>query len=82
MTLDEFNCISRLNQFAVVKEYGEFLAVRLSSRYSVYLFYLGDFYAEVCHRHSENEINSIRGFKNIAYLDPYLQMVDVSEVMG
>ena len=67
---------------ALVWEKGTFLAVRYSSGASVCLYYMGKFYAEVVYLPDSNQVMLVRGFKSNSRLDPFLEMVDLSDIIN
>ncbi|QMU30152.1 hypothetical protein HUW48_19900 [Adhaeribacter radiodurans] len=64
---------------AMVWEHGQFVADRISGDYTVCLYHMGKFFAEIWYHVADNEIQTVRGFKSLAQLEPYLNLVDISE---
>ena len=61
---------------------GKFLIVRESGAYSIYLYAVDNFFAEVWHRLADNEIELVRGFRSTHLLAPYLEMIDLNELVS
>ncbi|QNF32030.1 hypothetical protein HUW51_04545 [Adhaeribacter swui] len=80
MELSDFNQNNLQQKTNLIWNQGNFLAVRYSSNCNVCLYSMGKFFVEIWYRLADNEINSIRSFKNSDDLDPYLKMIDLSEI--
>ena len=65
----------------LVKESGVFLAERNKASFSMKLYHMGLFYAEVWHERQTACLITVIGFKDIKSLDPYLEMIDTSEIV-
>jgi len=66
---------------AAVWEQGTFIAVRISCGCSIVLYAMDKFFAEVVYLPDMNQVMLVRGFKSKSCLEPYLEMVDLSEIM-
>lgn len=77
----QFNYHSLDKKAALVWEHGTFMAVRYDGGYSVVLYHLGEFLAEVWYRQEDNEIAMVHGFKSLKILDHYLKQIDIEELM-
>ena len=82
MDLYDFIRLNQVQREALVWEQGIFLAVRYSCGTSVCLYYMGKFYAEVVYLPESNEVMLVRGFRSKSCLEPYLEMVDLSDMMA
>ena len=80
MNLTDFNRNNLQQKTTLIWEKGNFLAVRYSSNCNVCLYSMGKFFVEIWYRMADNEINSIKAFYNYSFLEPYLEMVDLSEI--
>lgn len=81
MELYDFNRKSLSQRAAAVWEYGTFLAIRPSGNCQLILYHMGPFFAEVWYQVEENKLEMVLGFKTKARLDPYLDQVDLSELL-
>ncbi|MCC9165213.1 hypothetical protein [Pontibacter harenae] len=82
MKLQEFNNYSIEERAEAIEALGTFLAVRTECDCSVCLFYMRDFFAEAWYDPENNEAILIRGFEGRILLEPYLEMIDVSELVN
>ena len=82
MNLYDFLSLTQERKEIVVWTQGNLLIVRQHREYSMYLYFIGNFFAEVLHRLADNQIVLIRGFKSKFGLDPYLEMVDLSDILN
>jgi hypothetical protein len=81
ITLYDFNRGSHPERIAMVWRHGMFLAFRTWGLYRVYLFYMGEFFAEVYFRVLDNQVSLVRGFKNSESLEPYLYKIGLNEII-
>ncbi len=81
MNIYEFNRSDFENKAALVWEQGEFLTVRVSGNYNICLYSLGKFFAEIWYRVEENEVETVRGFTSDSCLEPYLNLVDLTDII-
>ncbi|PRY02947.1 hypothetical protein CLV24_14416 [Pontibacter ummariensis] len=81
MDLYEFNYFSKDERADLIWDLGSLIAIRYDGGYSVVLYHMGEFFAEVKYSAQHNHIVSVRGFKSKTYLEPYLEMVDLSELI-
>ncbi|KAA5539160.1 hypothetical protein [Adhaeribacter rhizoryzae] len=82
MELYDFNRYNMAHRAAAVWEKGHFLAVRQSGDCRICLYAMGKFFAEVWYQTDNNQIELVRGFKSIACLQPYLELVDLSDIIS
>ncbi|QMU30447.1 hypothetical protein [Adhaeribacter radiodurans] len=80
MNLYDFNHKNHEKRIALIRTQGEFLAVRVSNYYVIKLYSVDKFFAEIWYRGENCEVGLVRGFTGIALLEPYLEMVDLSEI--
>lgn len=80
MNLYEFHILNHEQRLALVWAKGEFLAIRSSGQCNLCLYSMGNFFAEVLYRVADNKVQLVRGFKKTSCLEPYLDMVDLSEI--
>lgn len=81
MTLHEFRSTSQYVQKSMIKLHGTFLLKRRTVETYAYLFQVDGFYAEVFFNERSGNILQIKAFDSIDDLEPYLEEVDISEVV-
>jgi hypothetical protein len=59
-----------------------FLSFRLEGAYTMLLYDMGDFFAEVWYHGKKNEVDRIEGFgrKEVGRLEPYLPFISLREL--
>lgn len=82
MELYDFNRYNLAQRAAIIWEKGQFLAFRHRGDCRIFLYAMGKFFAEVWYQSENNQIESVRGFKSTACLEPYLELVDLSEIIS
>ncbi len=80
MELYDFNRHAQAGREELVWRYGAFLVARPQEEYYLVLYNMGTFFAEVQYRKESNSIEWVRGFKSMSCLQPYLDLVDLSEI--
>ena len=80
MDLYDFNRLNQEERDAAVMDKGTFIAARLSCGCTMCLYAMGKFFAEVVYLADDNQIILVRAFKSKFCLEPYLEMVDLSEI--
>ena len=80
MTIEQFKALPKDIQRTVVKHYGVFLFGRSGVGVNVILYQVEGFYVEIFFDERMSECTRIRSFSDTRHLEPYLRMVDVSEV--
>ena len=82
MTLNQFNQLSAEGQRQTVLLNGVFLAAH-ETRHSIILLYQVDgFYIEVFSCKKEQAIVMVRAFESTEQLEPYLDEIDVTEMVS
>ncbi|RDV11465.1 hypothetical protein DXT99_24715 [Pontibacter diazotrophicus] len=82
MNLYQFNYCDLSRRAELVWQNGNYLSVRHDGGYSVVLYHMGEFFAEVWYSPEDNQVKNVRGFKSKACLEPYLETVSLQELMG
>jgi len=80
MNLYDFFSCNHDERADLVYSQGELVVVRGSGAYRIYLYTLNRFFAEVWCRSDNNEVDLVRGFKSVDMLEPYLELIDISEL--
>jgi len=81
MTIEQFRATSQYVQKSMIKIHGTFLLKRKSVETYAYLFQVDGFYAEVFFNERNGNILQIKAFDNVDELEPYLEEVDISEIV-
>ncbi|GAB4092193.1 hypothetical protein [Flaviaesturariibacter terrae] len=77
MTNQSFNALSSGDQRRILLEQGAYLGHRKDIPWSVLLYQLYDFYAEVFFSMENLDIHSIEGFDDTDRLEPYLERISL-----
>ena len=81
-TLAEFNRLSRPAQLLTTWEHGYYLAARADAKTGlVKLYQVGALFVEIHFRNS-SDFDMLRAFQDPAYLQPYLDQVDLTALLG
>ncbi|WP_121357362.1 hypothetical protein [Flavisolibacter nicotianae] len=80
MTFQQFVSLPKDMQRKVVKHCGVFLFGRTGVGVNVLLYQVESYYVEIYFNEKMSEAIDIRGFDDTRFLEPYLRMVDVSEL--
>lgn len=80
MTIEQFRSLPKDMQRKMVKHSGAFLFGRTGVGVNVLLYQVDGFYVEIYFDEKMSEAMHLRSFEDTSYLDPYLRMVDVSEL--
>jgi hypothetical protein len=83
MRLHEFLSLPMDQKADHACQQGQFLLVRYVGCCTVVLYHLPAFFAEVWYRADENGLRTIlaHGFKELDYLEQYMQLIDLAELM-
>jgi hypothetical protein len=65
----------------LVKASGVFLAERNEASFNMKLYHMGLFFAEVWHERQSACLITVIGFEDINSLEPYLEIIDTSEIV-
>ena len=80
MTIQKFKSLSYIKQAEVLWEHGVFIADRQSRKHTIMLYQIDTFYVEVLY-HKTNGSVEIRGFENTGLLQPYLEQINLAEIL-
>jgi hypothetical protein len=81
MTINQFNRLNFTEQTCAVWDSGNFIEVRSVDSTDYVLFQLEDFFVEIEYDSRTDNILSLKPFKTVRLLEPYLQSVDLSEII-
>lgn len=81
MTMYEFNLLSEDEKVDLLYHEGTYLAKRKKHNLTLVLYQLEDFYVEVHYNKYRYLINDIRYFHSLELLNPYLEQIDIEEIM-
>ncbi len=78
MTLDHFNHLDEIKQAEALLNYGVLVAERLYRDFTIFLYQIDLFYAEVYYNNNFCIIQGFRGFAETSALEPYLEEIDIT----
>jgi hypothetical protein len=81
MTLQQFEALASHQQHKRLILQGVCIADRITESTQWLLFQLGDFYVEVAFSLDRDEIVASRVFEDVEELEPYLEMIDITQVI-
>lgn len=81
MTLQNFRALTQNKQNKKLLTEGVCVADRRTEEVQALLFQIEGFYVEVFFNGEGDEVLFSRSFEDVAELDPYLQHIDLSEVL-
>jgi len=81
MIIQQFDTLSKENQQQVLLKEGIFLAEREDGPFRIMLYQLNGFYVEVYFFKLYNKVAFFQTFEDTEVLQPYLDQVDVSNVL-
>lgn len=79
MDLYDFHFMATDIKAEAVWVHGTFLAIRADGDHYVALYYMGSFFVEVWFNPMAYKIAFMIGFRSDQFLEPYLQLIDISE---
>lgn len=82
MTMNEFQKFGENEQLTILYNEGVYLGKRRDANQVVLLYQLEGFYAEVFYRIYRQYISKIHLSGNISILDPYLEQIDVEDLVN
>jgi hypothetical protein len=77
-----FNYLPGNDRAELVWQQGRFLAIREHMGCSVVLYKMPEFFAELWYSPEDNQIALVHGFKSHELLEPYLDSIDLIELLG
>ena len=81
MELIEYKLLSLREQINVLYRDGVYIGKRKEENLSILLYQVDSFYVEVVYRKYRCHVNKLRCFTSTAFLDPYLEQVEVEYVV-
>ena len=82
MTLYEFKHLNINAQAQTTWDSGVFIAFREEGDEQLILYRIENFYVEVRYHSNQNQIRGIKSFISDAPLQPYLDTIDISELIN
>lgn len=76
-----FNFLPKDERATLVWQQGRFLAIRFDMGCSVVLYHMPNFFAEVWYSPEGNQIALVHGFESKKLLEPYLDIINLEELM-
>ena len=81
ITLYEFNALNDFDKGEALWEYGVHLSERFDDLCGYLLYQINDFYVEVTYNVDANQISKFTSFKTETKLQPYLNKIDISDLL-
>ncbi|MDX5435760.1 MAG: hypothetical protein LPK03_01100 [Pontibacter sp.] len=81
MNLSHFNRKPLEQRAYITVKHGVYLAVRYRSQYIIRLYHVDGIFAEVWYEPRRNKFVLARALCNSVGLQPYLEMIDISELL-
>lgn len=81
MDLYQFNRKPLEQRAYIIVRYGTYLAVRYRSQYIIRLYFIDDFFAEVWYEPRRDRFVLVRSLSEDVGLRPYLEEIDISELL-
>lgn len=81
MALEHFKTLDKETQQDLVLAHGTFLAERVDGPFRIMLYELENFYVEVHFFNLYNKVAFFTAFDDIESLEPYLEQMDLSDVL-
>lgn len=82
MTLKEFKALTPQKQYRVIRYTGVYLGERSLTTLKAELFQVGGFYLEAFYRLPGEEMAFMKVFEGTTALEPYLQAIDLRELLS
>lgn len=81
MTIHEFNLLDDTSKGQAIIKYGVLLAERLCMDLQLALYQIDGFYVEVYFNSTYKVIQGLKSFDDIRTLEPYLEKIDINELL-
>jgi len=81
MTHHEFNKLSLAQQADIVWNCGTFIAERQEENHTIMLYQIEGFYVEVFYSRNKRRIPATRSFTSTYLLQPYLDAIDLKDIV-
>lgn len=81
MTAAQFDLLNIHDQESLIFLEGEFIAARQEPEFIVRLFQFDSFYVEFYYHQVQNHPVSVRSFTDVEKLEPYLDSIDLSDLI-
>jgi hypothetical protein len=82
MTLFDFQLLPEGEKLGVLYEEGVYIGKRKAGKLAALMFQLDSFYVEVFYRHYRRHVERIRCSACTAFLEPYLEQIDVMHLVS
>jgi hypothetical protein len=81
MTMYDFQLLPEQQQIEVLYDYGVYIGKRKAETSIILLYQLESFYVEVFYRKYRSHIKRLHCFESNELLDPYLEQIDVENLV-
>ena len=82
VSIDKFNKLSLDEKAWYIWNGAVFLHVHEDKKFRYNLFYMNNYYVELLYNNENNEIEKIRAFFSDSFLSPYLENIDIKELIN
>lgn len=82
VSIDKFNKLSLDEKAWYIWNGATLLHVREDKTHRYNLFYMNNYYIELLYSIDDNEIDKIRAFFSDSFLTPYLQTINIEDLMN
>ena len=82
LTLYEFNSLNEFEKGEALWEYGVHVSERFEGECRYALYQLSNFYVEVKYNGCINEISKFTSFSTYTKIEPYLDKIDISQLIN
>ena len=82
MTLSKFNMLSQTQQYQVLMDRAVYLSNRSDNNFNYILYQIDAFYIEVKFDLVANDFIMYRAFEDMSELEPYLEEIDLHQVLS
>jgi len=79
MELKHFQALSQVTQRELMMKKGVLLAERKLTEFTIFLYQLDGFYAELYYHPQTNEVAWVKTFTSTSELEPYLSSIEIPE---
>ncbi len=80
ISLNDFQILPFDKKCDFITVFADYILYRTESDCKYYLYYMKDYFVEVCYSPEKGKVLGIHAFKNVELADAYLELVDISDL--
>jgi hypothetical protein len=80
MTQQDFDQMSKLEQFQILRTQSVYLCLRKEGEVSYFLYQVGSFYVQARYDHAQIRITDLESFTDTSRLDPFINRMHVKHL--